>query len=187
MGSLSDLKVGKIVVVNSEPYQIVANQHIKVARGGAVVKTKLKNLVSGNTLEKSFSGSDTVELADTSRRRASYLYVQAEDYFFMDAVDFEQFQFNKKELNGMEQYLKEGQEVDVMIFNDKPVSVSLPAKIILQVVSAPEGVKGNSAGAVTKVVILETGLEIRTPLFIKSGDKLVINTETGEYVERAQN
>lgn len=185
MGSLSDLKVGKIIVVNNDPYQIVANQHIKVARGGAVVKTKLKNLVNGNTLEKTFSGSDNVEIADTARRRANYLYVQGEDYFFMDNTDFEQFQFNQKALSGMEQYLKEGQEVDVMIFNDKPVAVSLPAKITLQVVSAPEGVKGNSAGAVTKVVTLETGLEVRTPLFIKKGDQLVINTETGEYVERS--
>jgi elongation factor P len=185
MGSLSDLKVGKIIVVNAEPYEIVANQHIKVARGGAVVKTKLKNLVSGNTLEKSFSGSDSVELADTSRRHANYLYVQGDDYFFMDSSDFEQFQFSKKDLGDKSKYLKEGQEVDVMVFNDKPVSVSLPSKINLKVVSAADGVKGNSAGAVTKPVTLETGLEIRTPLFIKSGDILIINTETGEYVSRA--
>lgn len=185
MGSMSDLKVGKIIVVNNDPYQIVSNQHIKVARGGAVVKTKLKNLVNGNTLEKSFSGSDVVEIADTARRHASYLYAQGDDYFFMDGADFEQFQFNKKELNDMEKYLKEGQEVDVMVFNDKPVAISLPSKINLKVISAPEGVKGNSAGAVTKAVILETGLEVRTPLFIKSGDTLIINTETGEYVSRA--
>lgn len=185
MGSLSDLKVGKIIVVNGDPYQIVFNQHIKVARGGAVVKTKLKNLVTGNTLEKTFSGSDDVELADTAHRRASYLYAHGDDYFFMDATDFEQFQFNIDQLGDMPHYLKEGQEVDVMIFNDKPVSVALPPKITLKVVSAPEGVKGNSAGAVTKVVTLETGLEVRTPLFIKNGDEIVINTDTGEYVERA--
>ncbi|RJQ34762.1 elongation factor P [Candidatus Parcubacteria bacterium] len=185
MLSLSDLKVGKIVSINKEPYQIVASQHIKVARGGAVVKTKLKSLLSGSTLEKTFSGSDSVEEADISHRKANFLYKQGEVFAFMDNEDFEQFEFNEEIIGDMASYFKEGQEVDVLTFNGKPVSVALPTKITLEVTSAPEGVKGNSAGAATKMVILETGLEIRTPMFIKSGDRVVVNTETGEYVERA--
>lgn len=184
MLSLSDLKLGKVISVNDEPYQVVFAQHIKVARGGAVVKTKLKNLVSGNTLEKTFSGSDAIEGADINHRKANFLYVQDNDYFFMDNESFEQFQFSVDALGDLTKYLVDGQEVDVLIYNDSPVSIALPTKVTLEVESAPEGVKGNSAGAITKTIVLVNGLEIRTPLFIKAGDKVVVNTETGEYVER---
>lgn len=185
MLSLSDLKLGKVISVNDEPYQIVFNQHIKVARGGAVVKTKLKNLISGNTLEKTFSGADDIHEADITRRKANFLYKQENDYHFMDNENFEQFQFSEDSLGDLTSYLVEGQQVEVLVFNDNPVSIALPTKITLEVKSAPEGVKGNSAGAITKTVILENDLEVRTPLFIKNGDKVIINTETGEYVERA--
>lgn len=182
---MSEIKLGKVLSINDEPYQVVFTQHIKVARGGAVLKTKLKNLISGSTLEKTFSGSDSVEEADMQRKQANFLYNQDEDFFFMDNEDFEQFQFAGEALGEMVKYLKEGQVVDVLIFNNKPVAVALPTKIELEVVSAPDGIKGNSAGAATKAVTLETGVEIRTPMFIKAGDKIRINTETGEYVERA--
>ena len=184
MLSLSDLRLGAVISINDEPYQIMFTQHIKVARGGAVVKTKLKNLISGSALEKTFSGSDNIEEADIARRKANFLYEQDGDFFFMDNEDFEQFQFAQDALGDMTKYLKEGQEVDVLIFNNKPVSVALPTKITLEVSSAPDGVKGNSAGSITKTVTLETGVEIRTPLFIKTGDMVVVNTETGDYVER---
>lgn len=185
MLSMSEIKLGKILVINGDPCQVVFTQHIKVARGGAVLKTKLKNLLSTSTTEKSFSGSDTAEEANLQRKQANFLYNQGEDFFFMDNENFEQFQFSEDTLGDMAKYLKEGQVVDVMIFNNKPVAVALPAKIELVVTSAPDAVKGNSAGAATKTVTLETGLEIRTPMFIKTGDKIRINTETGEYVERA--
>lgn len=185
MGTLSDIKPGRFITVDDEPYQVIFYQHIKVARGGAVVKTKLKNLITGNTLEKSFSGADSVELADLTRSQANFLYRQGENYFFMDAKTFEQFHFSDESIGEMAKYLSDGQSVDVLIFRDQPVAINLPAKIVLTVESAPAGVKGNSAGAATKTVTLQNGLEIRTPLFIKSGDKVVINTETGEYVERS--
>jgi len=185
MLGLTDLKLGRAIAINDEPYQVVFTQHIKQARGGAVVKTKLKNLITGSTLEKTFSGADSIEEADLSHSRANFLYKQGDDYFFMDGQTFEQFQFNADSLGQMTDYLKDGQEVDVLIYNEQPVAVNLPTKITLEVTSAPEGVKGNSAGAITKTVTLETGVEVRTPLFIKAGDKIIVNTETGEYVERA--
>lgn len=184
MLSMSEIKLGKVLDINNEPYQVVFTQHIKVARGGAVLKTKLKNLVTGSTLEKTFAGSDSVPEADLQRKQANFLYSQADDFFFMDNENFEQFQFAADALGDMTKYFKEGQVVDVLIFNSKPMSVALPAKIELLVTSAPDGVKGNSAGAATKTVILETGLELRTPMFIKQGDTIRVNTETGEYVER---
>lgn len=184
MLSLSDIKLNTVVSINNEPYQVVFTQHIKVARGGAVLKTKLKNLITGSTLEKTFSGSDSVEEADLARRKANFLYEQDGDFFFMDNEDFEQFQFTKDVVGDTSKYLIDGQTVDVLIYNNEPVSVALPTKVTLAVDSAPDGVKGNSTGAATKTVILETGTEIKTPLFVKSGDKVIVNTSTGEYVER---
>lgn len=184
MLSISNIKLGSVIDIKNEPYQVVFTQHIKVARGGAVLKTKLKNLVNGSTLEKTFSGSDKIEEANIERRKANFLYTQGQEYIFMDNTTFEQFHFNEQDIEDLVKYLKEGQEVDVLIFNNNPVSFVLPTKITLEVDSAPDGVKGNSSGAVTKTVILETGLEIKTPLFVKAKDKIIINTETGEYVER---
>lgn len=181
---MNEIKLGRVISLNDEPYQVVSTAHIKVARGGAVLKTKLKNLVTGSTLEKTFAGSDTVEEADLQRRQANFLYKQGDDFFFMDNEDFEQFQFATDVLGRFANYLCEGQTVDVLIFNGQPVSVVLPPKVVLEVASAPDGIKGNSSGAATKAVVLETGLQVRTPMFIKSGDKIKINTETGEYVER---
>lgn len=186
MSSLSDIKPGRFIAIDDEPYQVVFYQHIKQARGGAVVKTKLKSLVTGNTLEKSFSGADNVKLADLAHNDASFLYNQGDEYFFMDGETFEQFQFPLATLGNAAKYLAEGQAVDVLFFNGRPVSVNLPAKVVLTVEFAPDGVKGNSAGAATKTVTLSNGLEVRTPLFIKSGDKIVVNTDVGTYVERAQ-
>ncbi|MDD5749675.1 MAG: elongation factor P [Patescibacteria group bacterium] len=185
MSGLNDLKLGRVINIEDEPYQVVFAQHIKVARGGAVIKTKLKNLVSGNTLEKTFSGSDDIVMADLSYRQANFLYRENDLYFFMDNQDFEQFQFSQELIGEAVKYLKEGQIVNVLVFNQQPVAIALPPKVILKVASAPEGVKGNSAGAATKTVVLENGLEIRTPMFIKDGDQIIVNTETGEYVARA--
>lgn len=184
MLTLSDLKLGVVIERNHEPYQIVSASHSKQARGGAVLKTKLKNLLSGATLEHTFAGSDTAQEADIKNVRANFLYKDGDKYFFMDNATFEQFEFLADQIGESVKYLTDGQEVNVMIFNDRPVAISLPTKLALTVTLAPDGVKGNSAGAVTKSVTLETGVEIRVPLFIKSGDKIVVNTETGEYVER---
>lgn len=185
MLSLSDIKLGTVLSINNEPYQVVFTQHIKVARGGATLRTKLKNLIRDNTIEKSFSGADKAEEADLGRGSANYLYQQEGKYFFMDNETFEQYEFSGESLGDMVKYMKEGQTVDILLFNGKAVTVALPKKITLKVMSAPPGVKGDTSGSASKTVILETGLEIRTPLFIKEGEDIIINTETGDYVGRA--
>lgn len=185
MLTMSDLKLGTVVTLNNQPYVVTFTQHIKVARSGATLRTKLKNLLDGSTLEKSFSGGDKVEEADIVRRSASYLYPQNDTRVFMDAENFEQYEFSNDTLGEIIHYLTEGLMVDVILYNGNAVSVELPKKITLTVDSTPPGIKGDTAGSATKVAILETGLEIRVPLFIKNGDIIRINTETGEYVERA--
>lgn len=185
MLSMNDLKRGRVISLNSQPYMVVSAQHIKMARSGATLRTKLKNLIDGGTLERSFSGGDKIEEADLARSPANFLYRDNDRYFFMDAASFEQYEFSDGDLEETKNYLKEGMAAEVLIYNGKAVSVELPKKVTLKVVSAPPGVRGDTSGSATKVATLETGVELRVPLFINTGDEIRVNTESGEYVERA--
>lgn len=182
---MSEIKLGSVITLNEQPYVVVFTQHIKVARGSATLRTKLKNLVDGATLEKSFSGGDRIEAADLSRRQASYLYKQDDLHIFMDAENFEQYELKAQTIGEKANYLKDGQLADILLYNGKAVSLELPKKIELKVTNAPPGIRGDTSGSATKTVTLETGAEIRTPLFVKAGDQIRINTETNSYVERA--
>lgn len=183
--NLTDLKLNTIITYNNEPYLIVSSQHQKMGRGGAVVKTKLKNLITSATLDKTFAGGDKFSEADITKTKANFLYTENNQYHFMDSENYEQFTFTKEIMAGKEDYLKEGLVVNVLNYNNQPIAIELPIKCNFKVIQAPPAVKGDTAGSATKIVTLETGKKIKTPLFIKEGDQIKINTETGEYVERA--
>ena len=183
--NLGQLKVGKAISYKEEPFVITFSQHVKMGRGGAVVKTKLKNLISGNVIEETFKSNDNVEEADLSRTKAQFMYADGDEYYFMDETTFDQFPLPTDQVGQITNYIKEGQTVDVLNFEDKPVALSLPPKVNLKVVESPPGVKGDTAqGSVTKQITVETGFKLNAPMFIKEGDKIRVNTETGEYVER---
>ena len=185
MLSINEIKTGKVLAINGEPYVVAKTDHHKMGRGGAVLKVKLRNLVSGNVLERTFQGNDKAEEAQTETRKANFLYADVNEANFMNNQSYEQFSLPLEELGDKAQYLKDGTDVDVLYFNDQPVAVSLPVKMEFKVVSAPPAVKGNSVGSITKVAELETGLKVNVPVFVKTGDIIRINTDTGEYVERA--
>lgn len=185
MLTMSDLKLGSVLSLNGQPYVVTYTQHIKVARSGATLRTKLKNLITGATLEKSFSGGDRIEEADLARRKVTFLYNQEDNYYFMDAENFEQYEFDLETVGDRRWFLKEGVAADVLLYNGSPVSLELPKKIELRVHSAPPGVRGDTSGSASKIVTLETGLELKVPLFIKEGENIRVNTDSGEYVERA--
>ena len=185
MLSLTEIKVGCLIVINGEPYVVTKSEHHKMGRGGAVVKTKLKNLVTGNVMEKTWQGNDRAEEADVEKRKANYLYKDESFAYFMDNESFEQYNLPLDQLGGKEKFMKDGIDVTVMHFKGKPMSVELPIKVELTVTSAPPGVRGNSAGNVMKTAELETGALISVPMFVESGDVIRINTENEEYVERA--
>jgi elongation factor P len=185
MLSLSDIKVGKIIVVNNGPYVVTKADHHKVARGGAVLNVKLKNLIDGSVLPKTFQGSDKVEAADTQKKKANFMYLDADNANFMDNETYEQFTIDLEAVGNKAKFLKEGTDVDILYFDDNPVAIELPIKMKFKVTEAPPGVKGNSAGNVTKKVTIETGAEITAPLFINEGDEIVVNTDKEEYAERA--
>lgn len=185
MLGISDIKAGKNILWEGSPFVVLTAEHSKTGRAGAVLRTKLKNLLNGAVLEKTFNGSDKVDEADMSRSKAQYLYPEQDGYMFMDTDTYDQFTLSKDVIGDKYLYMLEGTEVSVLNFNETPVNIELPIKVTLTVVEAPPGIKGDTSSGGDKVVTMETGLKITTPLFINEGDKLIINTEKGEYVSRA--
>lgn len=186
MLDFSEIKLGKIIAVNDQPYKVVLAQHSKQARSGAVLRTKLKNLINGSVIEKTFSGSDKAEEASLETTKANFLYSDGDNYNFMDQETFEQFSFSKEDIGESVQFLREGTIVDILKFNGKSVNIGLPTKMEFKVITAPPGIKGDTAGSATKQVTIETGAQIKCPLFVNEGDIIRVNTETGDYVERVK-
>ncbi|MDP2708834.1 MAG: elongation factor P [bacterium] len=185
MLSLNEIKIGSLLKINEEPYAVIKADHHKMGRGGAVLKTKLKNLINGNILERTFQGNDKADEASTDTKKANYLYKADGEASFMDNENYEQFSLPLEQIGDKIKFLKEGTDVDILYFQHNPVALKLPIKVSLKVISAPPGVKGNSAGNVTKTVELETGAELAVPMFVNEGDIVIVNTDTGEYVGRA--
>lgn len=187
MLNISEIKPGTYIQIKSEPYVIIWTQHVQMGRGGAILRTKIKNLITGAVLEKTFKGADKAEEANLTRGKANYLYKDNTQAYFMDNTSFEQFEIDLEIIGDKLNFLKEGTNVGVLYFNEKPINVEIPIKVDLEVITAPPGVRGDTAqGSVTKEVELETGAIIKAPIFIKKGDIVRINTEKGEYVERVK-
>jgi elongation factor P len=183
MLSITDLKTGVVFEDNDEPWLVLEYQHSKTGRAGAVMRTKIKNLVTGATVQKTFQGADKFIPVQLERKKAQYLY-QDGGYVFMDSATYEQFNLTPETVGVGVHYIKEGEEIQLVFYKGKPISLDLPIKVKLTVTDAPGTDKGNTATAATKQATLETGLTVNVPLFIKTGDTLVIDTRDGSYVER---
>lgn len=186
MLSIAEIKLGKNIVIDGVPYLVTYNQFGKTARQGGVMKTKLKNLLTGGVMEKTFQGSDKAEPAEVTFKRAQFLYATGEDYEFMDNETYEQVAFTKEQLGDMTNYLSDGTECDIQYFNGTPINVQVQPKMVFEIIETEPGIKGNTAGNVTKNATIETGYEIKVPPFIEKGEKVVVNTLNGEYIERAK-
>lgn len=175
---------GTCLIWKGEPYMVTEREFVNPGKGAAFVRVKLKNLRSGSVLRETIKTSETVEEADVFDRDAQYLYADDSVYNFMDAESYEQFTVPR---NGLEEkifYMKEGETYRIIMWETTPIDVSVPLKIVLEVTEADEGVRGDTVTGATKPVKTETGLEVRVPIFIKQGDKILVNTESGDYVER---
>ena len=185
----SDLKTGKVFKENGAPFLVVRYEHVKSARGGAAVKVLAKNLLTGSVIEKGYRASDSVEEADVYRKNAQYLYADkskdSSEFSFMDPVSFDQFCIAEETLGDQGKYLKEGDTVMVVYFEDKPISVELPNSLVFEVIYTEPGFKGNTVSNVYKDAQLENGMSARVPMFIKIGDKIKVDTRTGEYLSKA--
>lgn len=183
--NFNEIRVGVVLDYENQPYQVIKTDFIKVSQGKPTLRAKMRNLVDGRVLEKAFKPSTVVKEADLNRAKANFMYRDGEQFCFMDNTSYEQFSIDLESVGDISRFVKEGEDVEIMSFNQKPVAVYLPPKVTLKVTQAPPGVKGDTAGNATKRVTLETGYQVDVPLFIKEGDALRINTETGDYVERA--
>ena len=193
MVPVTDLRKGATFEINGVPFIVLEYNHIKMGRGGATIRITTRNLESGAVEEKTFNNGASVEPIRTSRRKLQYLYSDGASSTFMDPNTYEQVEIAQKVLGSDIAYLKEGQAVDVMFWSfagdqdkdDRPLGVELPANVILTVTEADPGVKGNSASNFYKGAVLENGLQVKVPLFIKVGERIRVDTRTGAYVERA--
>ena len=185
--SYSDLKKGVQIIINNQPYQIIEASSIFKARGHSVLQAKLKNLVTGNIISRTFHPSDTFERAEISKIKVKFIYFHRDKFFFCEEKNpSKRFDLTEEQIGDNIKFLKPNQVVEGVIFKDKIVNISLPIKIQLKVKQAPPGIKGDRAQAGNKTVVLETGTEINVPLFIKEGDIVEINTEKQEYVRRTE-
>lgn len=182
--SLNSIKVGLTVLFNDEPYQVQTANFVRMQQRKPVMQTKMKNLINGKVLEYSFKPGDRVEEADLERAKGDYLYSDQLGVYFMDASTYEQISIDPEFLGERTKLLKEGMQVDILYFNGKPITIHFPPKVELSVVSTPPGIKGDSAGGVTKQATLESGLVVNVPLFVKEGDVVRVNTDTLDYTER---
>jgi elongation factor P len=184
MLSLKSVRSGKVIDLGGNPYLVINAQHSKQARGGAVLKTKLKNIVSGQVMARTFQGNDKIEEAALEEFKAQYLYHDESNYYFMNQESFDQFSLDAGQVGNAKNFLLEGSEVTIRTYEEEPIGLLLPVKMDFKVTQAEPAVKGNTAQNATKLVEIETGYKLQVPLFIGEGEVIKINTETGEYVER---
>lgn len=186
MYGINDLKTGTTFEVDGQPFVVVEYQHSKKGRSGAVMRTKIKNLLTGAFVQKTFSGNEKFAEVSIERRKVQYLYKDGTQYYFMDIDDYSQFDLTADDLGNNVSYLKDGENVQFQFYQGRPINLDLPPKLDFLVTEASDGVKGDTASSATKVVTIETGLHVTVPLFVKQGDKIRISTTDGSYVERAK-
>ncbi|MEK7521936.1 MAG: elongation factor P [Patescibacteria group bacterium] len=181
----TDLRNGTTFLSDGQPFIVLKYTFVKMGRGSATVKVKVKNLITGAITDKSFTSNNTVEDVRTTKRRLQYLYCDSETAYFMDPRNYEQVEMPLRVLGDQAAFLKEGSEVDVLFWDEGALSVDLPPSVVFTVTEADPGVKGNSASNMYKQAVLENGLKIKVPLFINRGERVRVDTRTGEYIERA--
>ncbi|MGB8366796.1 MAG: elongation factor P [Candidatus Babeliales bacterium] len=187
MIATTDFRKGVKILYDNEPYIVIAYHHVKPGKGGAFVKTKMKNMITGFVREETFRSGEKFPEPDLQYLKMQYLYTDGDLYYFMDQENFDQVAFNREQLIDAFDYLKEQEIYTILYFNKKPITVMPPMFIELMVATTPPGVKGDTAqGAGTKPATLETGLVVQVPLFVEEGDYVKIDTREGTYIERVK-
>ncbi|MBU1083397.1 elongation factor P [Patescibacteria group bacterium] len=184
MLDLNQVKTGTILDLDGAPFEVVKYQHAKLGRGGAILRTTLKNLLTGANIEKTFRGDAKFELADIRRGKVQFLYREGNNFLFMDSATFDQFPIGKEILGGQTNFLTEGLEVEVVYFRDLPININLPMKMKFKVVDAEPAVKGDTITNPSKNAKIETGMAIKVPMFINNNDFILVDTRDGTYIER---
>ena len=180
----TDLKKGTVVQLDGKPYRVVEYGQKVMGRGGSIVNVRLKNLLDGSVIPKTFKGQDKIERAEVTTKTVQYLYNDGATYFFMDPETFEQFELPSDIVDEAKGYLKEGDSLGLQFFGDRVINVELPKNLYLEVTYTEDVVKGDTTSSVLKDATVETGITVKVPAFIKIGDVISVDTSTGEYRER---
>ncbi len=186
MYSPTDLKKNTVIAIDGQPYKVVDYSQKVMGRGGSIVNVKVKNLITGAVLPKTYKGQEKIEAAEVTTQTAQYLYSDANTVFFMNPTTFEQFELPIADAEDVPRYIKEGQEVQLQFYDGKVIAVDLPTTVNLSVEYTESVVKGDTTSSVMKDAKMETGITVKVPAFIKTGDMLKVDTRDGSYVERAK-
>lgn len=185
MISATDFRKGTKILLRDEPHIVLDFQHNKMGRGGALVRAKLKNLITGSSFEENFRSEQKFDNPELERRSMQYLYSDGDLYNFMDQESYDQVALNKDVLEDVLGYLKEQEVYEMLYFRERPIGVTAPLFMILEVKETPPGVRGDTAqGGATKPATLETGVTIQVPLFVNEGEKVKVDTRDNSYIER---
>lgn len=184
MYSTTDFKRGLKIEIDGTPFEIIEFQHFKPGKGGAMIRTKLRNVLNGRVVDNTFRSGEKVAQPNLEHRDMQFLYREGENLIFMDLVTYEQLYLEASFTGGKDKYLMDAQECRVLLFNGEPIDIEVPLSIVLEVVETEPGIKGDTVSNVTKSATLETGLTIQVPLFVNHGDRVKVDTRTDEYLGR---
>jgi elongation factor P len=184
--STNEIRNGAKIEVDGEPFIIVEFQHVKPGKGGAFVRTKLRSLKTGNVVDRTFRSGDKLEQPDIDEMEMQFLYSAEGQYFFMDTKSYEQIFILQEHLGESKNFLKENMVAKIIFYEGKPLSVELPIFVELKIVKTDPGVRGDTATGGTKVAIVETGANVKVPLYLEEGAVIKVDTRSGEYVERVK-
>ena len=180
----TDIRKGLKIQIDGVPYHIVEHQFVKPGKGQSFTRCRVKNLVTGAVIERTWKSGESVELADVEDRKMTYSWQEADTYVFMDTTTGDQIHVEKNKVGDEARFLTEGLDVSVTLFNGNAIGVDLPPNVIMQITSSEPGVKGDTASGATKPATLASGAVINVPLFIKEGEWVKVDTSTGQYLER---
>ncbi len=184
MYSITDLKKDTIIQLDGTPYKVIDYAQKQMGRGGSIVNVRIKNLLDGSVIPKTFKGQEKIESADVDNKKMQFLYAEGKTLHFMDETTYDQLEVQKELVGDAAVFLKEGSNADVQLFDGRVINVALPIKVDLLVTEAPDVVKGDTQSTVLKEVTVETGAKVQTPMFVKTNDMIVVDTRDGSYVER---
>ena len=185
MVSAGDFRNGLTIEFEGNVYQVIEFQHVKPGKGAAFVRTKVQNLRTGSTTELTFRGGEKIPKATMERKQMQFLYAEGSDYVFMDNETFDQMSLPVEQLLGKEKFLIENMDCQINSYKGEIIGIELPTTVVLEVVETEPGIKGDTASGGSKPATMQTGLVVNVPFFVNVGDSLRINTESGEYIERA--
>ncbi|MFB8385896.1 elongation factor P [Microbacterium sp. NPDC055910] len=184
MASTADIKNGIVLNIDGQLWSVVEFQHVKPGKGGAFVRTKMKNVVTGKTIDKTYNAGTKIDIENVDRRDFTYLYNDGEGFVFMDATDYDQLTVQAATVGDAKNFLLENQQVTIALNNGNPLYIDLPASVVLEVTYTEPGLQGDRSSAGTKPATVETGYEVQVPLFLETGTKIKVDTRTGEYLGR---